>query len=48
MRKTLRDYVGLIISDAYETRYNYIVKEHENGERQVSYNLTGENSLTLV
>ena len=33
--------------DAYETRYNYIVKEHENGERQVSYNLTGENSLTL-
>ena len=20
--------------DAYETRYNYIVKEHENGERQ--------------
>ncbi len=33
--------------DAYETRYNYIVKEHENGERQVSYDLTGENSLTL-
>lgn len=29
------------------TRYNYIVKEHENGERQVSYDLTGENSLTL-
>ena len=23
------------------------MKEHENGERQVSYNLTGENSLTL-
>ena len=33
--------------DAYETRYNYIVKEHENGERQVYYDLTGENSLTL-
>ena len=33
--------------DAYETRYNYVVKEHENGERQVSYDLTGENSLTL-
>lgn len=33
--------------DAYETRYNYIVKEHENGERRISYNLTGENSLTL-
>lgn len=27
--------------------YSYIVKEHENGERQVSYDLTGENSLTL-
>ena len=33
--------------DAYETRYNYIVKEHENGERRISYDLTGENSLTL-
>ena len=26
--------------DAYETRYNYIVKEHENGERRISYDLT--------
>ena len=33
--------------DAYETRYNYILKEHENGERRISYDLTGENSLTL-
>lgn len=33
--------------DAYETRYNYIVKEHVNGERRISYDLTGENSLTL-
>jgi len=33
--------------DAYETRYNYIVKEHENGEGRISYDLTGENSLTL-
>ena len=33
--------------EAYETRYNYIVKEHENGERRISYDLTGENSLTL-
>lgn len=33
--------------DVYETRYNYIVKEHENGERRISYDLTGENSLTL-
>ncbi len=35
------------VMDAYETRYNQIVKEHENGERQVSYDITGENSLTL-
>lgn len=33
--------------DAYETRYNQIVKEHENGDRQVFYDLTGENTLTL-
>lgn len=33
--------------DAYETRYNQIVKEHENGERQVFYDLTGENTVTL-
>jgi hypothetical protein len=33
--------------DAYETRYNQIVKEHENGDRQVSYELTGETSVTL-
>lgn len=35
------------VMDAYETRYNQIVKEHENGDRQVSYDLTGENTLTL-
>ena len=33
--------------DAYETRYNQIVKEHEKGDRQVSYDLTGENTITL-
>jgi hypothetical protein len=33
--------------DAYETRYNQIVKEHENGDRQVSYELTDETSVTL-
>lgn len=33
--------------DAYETRYNQIVKEHENGDRQVFYDLTGENTVTL-
>lgn len=31
----------------YETRYNEIVKEHENGDREVSYELTGKRSLTL-
>ena len=35
------------IMDAYETRYNEIVKEHENGDRNVSYELTGKRSLTL-
>ena len=33
--------------DAYEMRYNQIIKEHENGDRQVLYDLTGENILTL-
>lgn len=33
--------------DAYETRYNQIVKEHENGDRQVFYDLTGENTISL-
>ncbi len=35
------------IMDTYETRYNEIVKEHENGDREVSYELTGKSSLTL-
>ena len=35
------------IMDTYETRYNEIVKEHENGNREVSYELTGKKSLTL-
>ena len=35
------------IMDTYETRYNEIVKEHENGDREVSYGLTGKTSLTL-
>lgn len=33
--------------DAYETRYNEIVKAHENGDRAVDYDLTGKSSLTL-
>ena len=35
------------IMDTYEARYNEIVKEHENGDREVSYGLTGKRSLTL-
>ncbi len=35
------------IMDTYETRYNEIVKAHENGDREVSYELTGKRSLTL-
>ena len=35
------------LMDTYETRYNEIVKEHENGDREVSYELTGKRSLTL-
>ena len=35
------------IMDTYETRYNEIVKAHENGDREVSYGLTGKRSLTL-
>ncbi len=35
------------IMDTYEARYHEIVKEHENGDREVSYALTGKRSLTL-
>lgn len=35
------------IMDTYEARYNEIVKEHENGDREVSYELTGKRLLTL-
>ena len=30
------------IMDTYETRYNEIVKEHENGDREVPTNLRGK------
>lgn len=33
--------------DTYETRYHEIVKGHDNGDREVSYGLTGKSSLTL-
>lgn len=35
------------IMDTYEARYDEIVKDHENGNREVSYELTGKRSLTL-
>lgn len=35
------------IMDTYETRYNEIIKKHENGDREVSYELTGKRTLTL-
>lgn len=35
------------VMDAYEVRYNQIVKAHEKGDRQVTYDLTGKTSLTL-
>ena len=33
--------------EAYETLYNQIVEEHKYGDRQVSYNISGDRSLTL-
>ncbi len=36
------------IMDTYEARYHEILKEHENGDREVSYELTGKSSLTLA
>lgn len=33
--------------EAYENLYNKIIKEHENGNRQVTYDLAGKRSLTL-
>lgn len=36
------------IMDTYETRYHEIVKAHENGDREVFYELTGKSSLTLA
>lgn len=35
------------IMDTYEDRYDEIMKEHENGDREVSYELTGKRALTL-
>lgn len=35
------------VMDSYETRYNEMIREHESGNRIVSYGLTGERSLTL-
>ena len=38
----VEDVMKSLMDKAYETRYNEIVKEHENGDREVSYELTGE------
>lgn len=35
------------IMETYETLYNQIVEEHEYGDRQVSYYISGDRSLTL-
>lgn len=35
------------IMDAYEIRYHEVVKGHEIGDREVSYELTGKRSLAL-
>lgn len=35
------------IIDTYESRCHEIIKEHENGDREVSYELTGKRALTL-
>ena len=35
------------VMDAYESIYNKILEEHENGDRNVSYELTGERFITL-
>lgn len=35
------------IMDTYESRYHEIIKKHESGDREVSYELTGKRSLTL-
>ena len=35
------------IMDTYEARYNEILKKHEKGDREVSYELTGKRSLSL-
>lgn len=35
------------VMDAYEKCYDKILKEHENGDRNVSYDLIGESTVTL-
>ena len=34
-------------ADAYETLYNKIVEQHKDGNRQVTYDIAGESSVTL-
>lgn len=35
------------IMEAYGTMYNDIVEEHKDGDRQISYDLTGRRVLSL-
>ena len=35
------------VADAYETLYNEIIEQHKNGDRQVTYDILGECSITL-
>ena len=35
------------MGDAYEARYNELVKTHENGDREAAYDLVGKVSVTF-
>ena len=35
------------VAEAYETLYNEIWEQHKNGDRQVTYDIIGESSVTL-
>ena len=35
------------VAEAYETLYNEIIEQHKNGDRQITYDILGECSVTL-
>ena len=39
--------VMVSLAEAYETRYNEIIEQHKNGDRQVTYDILGECFVTL-